>query len=177
MSFLIRVVFLLLIMIPAVSYSAESVTENREIKTISIDTKKVEGKLKAGVVLGYPWGITAGYRFSNFFEMNGVLGSDYNYFISGINGLFTIVNVKIAHEIFPLSVGPALYSHFGHHDRNSKFDRDDEYISIDLLGVARIEYSFKEIPLNLFIEAGIGMQVVRFADTAGSFAIGARYIF
>ncbi len=33
------------------------------------------------------------------------------------------------------------------------------------------------IPLNLFAEAGLGLEVVKFADPAGSFAIGARYIF
>ncbi len=151
--------------------------EDDGIKTIKIDTKKVEGKLKAGVALGYPWGITAGYRLSDIFELNGTVGSDYNDFTMGVNGLFSIVNLDISNEKFPISVGPALYSHFGHHDGNDKNGRDDEYTRIDLLGVVRIEYSFDEVPLNLFVEAGVGLEVVKFAEIAGSFAIGVRYIF
>ena len=151
--------------------------EEGEIKTIKLDTRELEGKLKAGVALGYPWGLTAGYRFSNIFELNGTIGSDYNDFTMGVNGLFTVVKLDISHEKFPVSVGPALYSHFGYHDSSDKNEKDDEYTRIDLLGVARIEYSFDEIPLNLFVEAGLGLEVVRFADIAGSFAIGVRYIF
>jgi hypothetical protein len=180
MNFLIRrIVFTLLILIPVASSAADrSITEDREIKTVTLDKNQSDGKLKVGLVLGYPWGITAGYSFSNYFELNGTLGSDYNDFIAGVNGLFTVVNLKISHEIFPVSVGPAVYSHNNHHDDgNDRHGRDDEYTSVDLLGVARIEYSFEEIPLNLFIEAGLGVQVIEYAETAGSFSIGIRYIF
>jgi len=178
MNSFVKFLLILSIIFPAVIYSAEySFAEEGDIKTITIDTKEVEGKLKAGVVLGYPTGITAGYRFSNVFEMNGVLGSNFNDFSLGVNGLFTILNLEISNEIFPLSVGPALYSHLDHHDGNHDKGNDDEYTKIDLLAIVRVEYSFKQIPLNLFVEAGLGLEVVKFADPAGSFAIGARYIF
>jgi len=173
-----RLILVILFVLPAAGYAAEkALTEDRDIKTIKIDTKEVEGKLKAGVVLGYPWGITAGYRFSNFFELNGLIGNDYDDLTLGVNGLFTIFNLKISNEVFPFSVGPALYSHFDHHDGNSKNNSDDHYNKIDLLGIARMEYSFDEIPLNLFIEIGLGLEVVKFVDSAGSFGIGVRYIF
>jgi hypothetical protein len=178
MNSLTKILLILFIVLSVSGICTEILSaEEGEIKTIKIDTKKVEGKLKAGVALGYPWGITAGYRFSNIFELNGTLGSDYNDFTMGVNGLFTVVKLDISNEKFPVSVGPALYSHFGHHDGNDKNGRDDEYTRIDLLGVARIEYSFDEVPLNLFVEAGLGLEVVKFADMAGSFAIGVRYIF
>jgi len=173
----IKIVFISLIMFFISGFASGNLfAKDTEIKTIKLDTREVEGKLKAGVALGYPWGITAGYRFSNLFELNGTIGSDYNDFTMGVNGLFTLVNLQISHEKFPLSVGPALYSHFGYNDGIDKNGKDDEYTRIDLLGVARIEYSFDEIPLNLFIEAGLGLQLVRFTDPAGSFAIGVRYI-
>lgn len=179
MNYRINSVFFILILISSLSFASEkSLTEDREIKTISIDTKEIEGKLKAGVVIGYPFGITAGYRSSNFFELNGTIGSNYDDFVIGLNGLFTVVNFKISHEKFPLSVGPAVYSYFEHHEDDSKNrDERDEYTKIDLLGVARMEYDFKEIPLNLFIEAGFGLQLIRFVDCAGSFGVGVRYIF
>ncbi len=184
MRYFFKILFILIILIPGVSFAAEkSLTEDRGIKTISIDSKDIEGKLKAGVILGYPWGITVGYRFSNFFELNGVIGSDYDNFTMGINGLFTLINLKIYNETFPFSVGPTVYSHFGHHDGDHNYynkhnhDSDEEYTKMDLLGIARLEYSFKKIPLNLFIEGGFGLQVYKFADTAGSFGIGVRYIF
>lgn len=176
MNYRIMTVFFILILIPTISFTVEkSLTEDHDIKTISIDTKEIDGKLKAGVVLGYPLGITAGYRFSNFFELNGIIGSNYDDFTVGFNGLFTVLNFKISHEKFPLSIGPAINSYFDHHDGNNK--NKDEYTKIDLLGVARFEYDFKEIPLNLFIEGGLGIQLVKFADFAGSFGIGVRYIF
>ncbi|PKL17409.1 MAG: hypothetical protein CVV49_11380 [Spirochaetae bacterium HGW-Spirochaetae-5] len=178
MNLLTKILFISFLMLSVFNLTAERLSaEEGDIKTVKIDTTKVEGKLKAGVALGYPWGITAGYRFSNIFELNGTLGSDYNDFTMGVNGLFTVVNLDISNEKFPISVGPALYSHFGHRDGNDKDGRDDEYTRIDLLGVVRVEYSFDEIPLNLFVEAGLGLEVVKFAHTAGSFAIGVRYIF
>jgi len=178
MNLLAKIVSISFIILSVFNLTAERLSaEEGEIKTIKLDTKEVEGKLKAGVALGYPWGLTAGYRFSNVFELNGTLGSDYNDFTMGVNGLFTLVNLDISNEKFPVSVGPALYSHFGYHDGNYDKGRDHEYTRIDLLGVARIEYSFDEIPLNLFVEAGLGLQLVRFTGPAGSFAPGVRYIF
>ncbi len=172
-----NLVALMLIMIPLAGFSSElKLDKDRDIKTISLDTREVEGKLKAGVVLGYPTGITAGYRFSNFFELNGVVGSDFNHLATGISGLFTLVNISVSREIFPLSIGPALYTHF-HHDEGSDKNGNDEYTKVDLLAIARIEYSFEKIPLNLFIEAGFGFEVIETWDISGSAAIGVRYIF
>lgn len=139
--------------------------EDREIKTIRLDNKRGDDRLKAGLSLGYPFGLTAGYRFSNFFELNALAGSNYHDLTLGGSGLFTIANIDVSGEKFPLSIGPAFYSHFG---KNYRFDA---------LATARLEYSFEEIPLNLFVEAGAGIRLVEFAGPAGSFAIGVRFIF
>ena len=47
-----------------------------DVKTIDIDTSGLRGKMKAGVSLGYPTGLTAGYRFADPFEMNCMLVTD-----------------------------------------------------------------------------------------------------
>ncbi len=141
------------------------------VKTIKLDNQRTDDKFKIGVVLGYPTGLTAGWRLSDTFEMNFVAGTHYTDFTIGVAPLFTIVNLSIADEIFPLSVGPAAYLVV---DWNGDLD-------MDILGNVRIEYSFKEIPLNLFLEGGIGIKLDfngnYLVHPQGSGALGIRYIF
>ena len=157
----------ILVMLTSVAYTQEQTPfgGDRDIKTYSLDNERNDDKFKAGVSLGYPLGITAGYRFSNFFEINGLIGSDYNSLTAGGSGLFTVANIDISGNDFPLSIGPAFYAHFG----------DD--FKFDVLATVRFEYSFKEVPINLFIEAGAGLKVYEDFGPAGSLAIGIRYIF
>ena len=154
-------------MLISVAYTQEqpSLGEDREIKTISLDNKRSDDKLKAGVSLGYPLGVTAGYSFSNFFEINGFIGSDYNGLTAGGSGLFTVANIDISGYDFPLSIGPAFYAHF----------RND--FKFDILATVRLEHSFEEAPVNIFIEGGAGLRIVEDLRPAGSLAIGIRYIF
>ena len=160
-------ILILILMFSAAGSSqvVESLAEDREIKTIKFDNQRGDDRLKAGLSLGYPFGITAGYSFSNFFELNGLIGSNYHDFTLGGSGLFTVANIDISGEQFPLSIGPAFYNHIGKRYR------------FDALATVRLEYSFEEIPLNFFVEAGGGIRLVKFAGPAGSFAIGVRYIF
>lgn len=155
----------LIIYAPLTAQEATSLREDRDIKTIKLDNKRGDDKLKAGLSLGYPFGVTAGYSFSNFFELNGLIGSNYHDFTVGGSALFTMAEIDISGEIFPLSAGPAVYNHFG------------KKYKLHTLAVIRLEYSFKDVPINLFVEAGAGIRVVEFAGPAGSFALGARYIF
>jgi hypothetical protein len=161
----LSIIIIFLVSSAGSSQIVESLGEDRDIKTIKIDNKRGDDRLKAGLSLGYPFGITAGYSFSNFFELNGLAGSNYHDFTLGGSALFTVANIDISGEKFPLSIGPAFYNHFG------------ERYRFDTLATARLEYSFEEIPLNLFVEAGAGIRLVEFAGPAGSFAIGVRYIF
>ena len=59
-----------------------------------------------------------------------MIGSNYHDLTVGVNGLFTLFNLKISGEIFPFSVGPGLYSHFDHHDGNNNKGNDDEYTKL-----------------------------------------------
>lgn len=150
-----------------------------DIKTIDLDTSRLKNKVKAGVSLGYPTGLTAGYRFTDLFELNAILGTDYDSFVGGMNGLFTVARLKVEGELFPVSIGPAvLYDVHDHsHDDSSDKWHDKDHGHLDLLCVIRFEYDFEDIPLNLFVEGGAGIRVLEHVDPAGSFAIGVRYIF
>ncbi len=150
-----------------------------DVKTIDLDTSRLDGKVKAGVSLGYPIGLTAGYRFTDLFELNGTIGTDYDSAILGLNGLFTVARLKVEGELFPVSIGPGLCwdVHDGsHNDPHDKYYHDD-HSHLDLLCILRFEYDFDEIPLNLFIEGGAGIRLLEDIGPAGSFAIGVRFIF
>ena len=157
----------LLLMAASVVYTQEEISlgEDRKIQTISLDNKRTDDKLKAGLFLGYPFGVTAGYSFSNFFEINSLIGTNYNSITAGGSGLFTVANIDISGNYFPLSIGPAFYAHFG---------KDFKY---DVLAAVRLEYSFEEAPLNLFVEGGLGTKVFEGLRWAGSLGVGVRYIF
>lgn len=138
-----------------------------------------KGSLKAGVALGYPTGFTGGWRATDKFEINALLGTNYLGFTIGVTPLFTIVDLDIADQPFPLSVGPQVNISLGALGYGAM---------IDILGVVRLEYNFIDLPLNLFIEGGLGIRIwtyesffgyqpdalVRFG---GSGVVGARYIF
>lgn len=152
-----------------------------DVKTIDLDLtgRKQDGRVKAGISLGYPTGLTAGYRFTDVFEFNGTLGTDYDSFVFGINGLFTIAKLKVEGEMFPISIGPGMnfdVEDHSHHDASDKW-HDHDHSHLDLLCILRFEYDFEEIPLNLFVEGGAGISVYEHFGPAGSFAIGARFIF
>jgi len=152
--------------------------EGEDVKTIDLDTRRLEGKVKAGVSLGYPLGLTAGYRFTDLFELNATLGTDYDSFIFGANGLFTVAKLKVEGELFPVSIGPGFNFDVDDKDYNKHDDNDDDHhVHLDILCILRFEYDFEDIPLNLFIEGGAGIRTWEDLGPAGSFAVGARFIF
>jgi hypothetical protein len=138
----------------------------KEPKTVKIDTKWLDERAKLGVALGEPLGLVFGYHFSKTFEANLLLGSrfDLKTFTAGGSGLFTLIDFQIGKQVFPFSVGPVVY-----------FDFADS-ISMDALGAARLEYNFK-IPLNLYIEGGVGYTLFNRSGFAWTAAVGARYVF
>ncbi len=145
-----------------------TVFAEKEVDTIKLDGNQTSGKFKAGLSLGYPSGLTAGWRATDNFEINFLIGTNYEGFTVGISPLFTLVKFDIAEQIFPFSIGPAVNFNFIANNSN-----------MDILAVARIEYSFLNIPLNLFLEGGAGIKI-NFGENvqfAGSGALGVRYIF
>ena len=130
------------------------------------------GSFKAGVALGYPTGVTAGWRVTDKFELNALLGTKYYGFTIGITPLFTLVDLNIADQPFPLSVGPQVNINLGGFG----------YTALDLLGVIRLEYTLKEIPLNFFIEGGAGVGLFMYSGYSTTYfswssAVGVRYVF
>jgi hypothetical protein len=160
-----RLLILVLLTTVIFSVAAEDRYKDKEIREINLSTEDLEGKAKAGLALGYPFGFTFGYRPANYLELNLFAGTHFDNFTIGGSVLFTIANISIKDEIFPLSVGPALYSRFG-----------DEY---EMMAGAQIrwEYSFKEIPLNLYIQATPGFTFINDFGFDIASSLGVRYIF
>ena len=158
---------LLLLSLALTGAFSQSVSEDREVKTLSVPQ---DGRFKLGLLMGVPSGITAGYRFSNWFEANLTGGYNFLFINSGIisgNALFTLANIPLGDAgVLPLSVGPQVNFIVG----NTFY--------IELVGDVRLEYTFQNIPLNLFGEFGFGF---RFFDDGNWIAwnggVGVRYVF
>lgn len=166
----------------------------KRVESTSLNGAPAVGKLKAGVVAGTQEAATVGFRPSDKMEFNAVLGygifpyrytydwfgtstsytANYWAFTVGVNALFTVADIKISGQVFPLSVGPAV---------NLGFTAG--LFTIEPLGLVRWEYSFEKYPLNVFIETGAGVSFTisdnEYWDMAPSFVIqanaGVRYIF
>ena len=143
---------------------AQKVTEDREVKTLEVPTDE---NLKLGLLMGFPMGATMGYRMSNWFEVNLTAGTDFDSALISANTLFTLVNIPIGEAgVMPLSLGPQVNFLVG----NDFF--------LDVVGNLRLEYTFQNIPLNLFAEYSLGG---RFFDDrtwlAQGGGLGIRYVF
>ncbi len=164
------IIVLALIAVAAAPLIAQNVTEDKEIKTLS--GEPLVGRAKLGVLVGVPFSVTFGYRFSNWFEGNLLVGwspiSSTSVAI-GANGLFTLFNIPAGETVMPFSLGPQIVTYIG-----SSF-------AMDIVADIRLEYTFVDIPLNLFAEIAPG---VRFNFTGGTTVtwallggIGVRYVF
>jgi hypothetical protein len=136
------------------------------------------GSFKAGVALGYPTGVTAGWRITDKFELNGLLGTKYTGFTIGVTPLFTLTDLNIADQPMPLSLGPQinLNTYYG-------------YVDLDILAALRLEYTLPNTPVNFYVEGGLGININFYSSAywgfsdyssvriAGSGALGVRYVF
>ncbi len=143
--------------------------KNREVETINLN-EAGKDKLKLGISLGYPMtGITAGWQAGRSLELDALVGSwNYDSFCLGGAALFTIVDLQIGTEIFPLSGGPFVFTGIG-----------NDYMVLSLGGLIRMEYSF-DFPLNVYLESGLALNISN--DRGQSpwgipVSVGFRYIF
>jgi hypothetical protein len=79
--------------------------------------------------------------------------------------MFTLADIMIKDQPFPLSLGPQLNVNMGNE------------FNMSVLGLLRWEYTFEEIPLNLYIEAGPGISFLKGVDLDWSTSLGIRYVF
>ena len=158
-------------------FQADLMGKRTESKSFSGDP--AVGTIKLGFVGGYPSGVTLGWRTSDNFELNFVAATRFYDVSFGASALFTIADINISDQIFPLSFGPAVYISIPF----------VSYVplNMDVLATIRWEYSFQQAPINLFIEAGFGVSI-RFGSSSNllwnspigfgySGAAGIRYIF
>jgi hypothetical protein len=141
--------------------------KNRDVETINLN-EAGKGKLKLGISLGYPvTGLTAGWNVGKSMEMDLLVGSwNYDSFCLGGSAMFSLVDLEIGTEIFPLSAGPFLYTGVS-----------NNYLSLGLGGIARMEYTF-DFRLNLYLESGLAVVLQNSnATMAVPFGLGIRYVF
>ena len=141
--------------------------KEKEPKTVKIDDELLVNRAKVGVQLGKPLGAVIGYHFTNTIEGNLLLGSDFefDYFVLGANALFTVINFDVGETVLPFSVGPAVFANFA------------DSFNMDILGVARLEYTFKDTPINLYAEGGLGVNAFNEAELGWTASAGVRYVF
>ncbi len=161
------ILVLVLIAVGASGLWSQSIKEDREVKTLSVPE---DGRFKMGLLLGYPSGVTMGYRFSNWFEANLTAGYNFVNLDAGIlsaNGLFTMVNIPVGDAgVIPLSLGPQVNFIFG------------GVYYLEIVGDLRAEYTFEDIPLNLFLEFGVGVRLFEQGNwLAYNGGLGVRYVF
>ena len=140
-------------------------TAEMKDKESSLITGEMEGRAKLGITLGYPMGVVFGYDFAESTEVNALVGTRFNDLILGLNMLFTLVDIKIDGESFPLSLGPAVYL-----ELSTTFD-------MAVLAILRWEYTFKNIPLNLYVEGGPGLAFIQDMQFRWTSAVAVRYVF
>ncbi len=166
-KFLVATLLLVLTVFPLLAKS--NLTEDRDIKTLEIPE---DGRAKLGLLLGYPSGITFGYRLSNWFELNTTVGYNMRFSDSAIisaNGLFTLVNIPVGTAgVMPLSLGPQV-----------NFILGNKLFYLETVADLRLEYTFPDIPLNLLVETGFGLRFFEGTENllAWNGGIGVRYVF
>ena len=130
------------------------------------------GRIKAGTILGRGLFATAGFPMGKTTELNAYVGAGWNFnnVTIGANFLFTLVDINIEGETFPLSLGPQVDLSFG----------SSGGVGIGIFADLRWEYTFT-FPLNLFIEIGPGVDMWMYNGTTARFGwrggLGVRYVF
>ncbi len=167
-----KLILLILLLFTAELIFSDEITfpesRGKSEKKVNLDEidKKLEGKAKLGLSLGYPTGITFGYQMTDLAELNATVGLfDFDSISAGGSLLFSLFDLVAGDAVMPVSAGPAFYFHSGNRTK------------VDVLGILRMEYSFEESPLNIFIEGGAGIRTVPDTGFTGSGALGIRYIF
>jgi hypothetical protein len=158
---------ILLVLCAVLIVGSLAYAKEKEPKSVKIDEDLLVNRAKVGVQIGKPIGAVFGYHFTNTIEGNLLLGTDFgfDYFVLGANALFTVINFHVGDTLLPFSVGPAAYANFA------------DPFNMDILGVARLEYTFKDTPVNLYAEGGLGVNAFDTVELGWTASAGVRYVF
>ncbi|MDC7223156.1 MAG: hypothetical protein PQJ60_05400 [Spirochaetales bacterium] len=170
---LVSIVFMLIFTGAVLSAQSLELFEGTDLKNRDVETLDLgeagKGKLKLGISLGTPMtGLTAGWQAGDTLELDLLVGSwGYDSVCLGGGLMISLLDIKISDEIFPLTVGPFVYTGLSSGD-----------LLLSAGGVARVEYTF-DFDLNLYVESGLTVNISQLSDNPLSpvFGLGARYIF
>ena len=143
-------------------------SEGKSDKKINLEQidGRLEGKAKLGFSIGTITGLTFGYQLSELLELNAAVDIfDFDSLSFSMNALIPLFDLEAGNNVFPVSAGPGIVFRSGNREKT------------DILGIIRSEYNFSGIPLNLYIEGGLGIRIVPDLKAAGEAALGLRYIF
>jgi hypothetical protein len=158
---------ILLVLCAALIVASSAFAKEKGPKTVKVEPPVLANRAKVGAQIGQPIGAVFGYHFTKTIEGNILLGSNigFDYFVLGGNVLFTVINFDVGETVLPFSIGPAVNANFA------------DPFNMDILGVARLEYTFKDTPVNIYGEGGLGINVFDETQLGWTAAVGVRYVF
>ncbi len=136
-----------------------------------------------GVVLGEPTGLTAKHWFDDTHALDAHLSFDFTdeAFAVSSNYLFhfDVLQLRTDAVELPLYVGIGGKLLFDADDEqgNKRADKDDDFLSLGARVPFGADLLFTRIPLEVFIEVGIGVRLIPATRPDLDGGLGVRYYF
>jgi hypothetical protein len=136
-----------------------------------------------GVVLGEPTGLTAKHWFDDTHALDAHLSFDFTdeAFAVSSNYLFhfDILQLRTDAVELPLyvGIGGKLLFDAGNEQGDKKADKDNDFFSLGARVPFGADLLFTRIPLEIFIEVGIGVRVIPATRPDLDGGLGVRYYF
>ena len=134
-----------------------------------------ESKFGAGFILGDPSGVTAKLLFNDVYALDAGLGPStydgfyfYGDFLHHFADLFPVKEL-----VLYIGIGAGFQNR--DEDRNDKKDDDED--SLEVRMPFGVEYTFKEVPVGLFVEIAPSTEFIPDFDFNIRGGTGARYYF
>lgn len=136
-----------------------------------------------GIVLGEPTGLTAKYWFDDTNALDAHLSFDFTdeAFVVSSNYLFHFdilqLRTDAAELPFYVGIGGKLQFDAGNEQGDKKADKDDDFLSVGARVPFGADLLFTRIPLEIFIEVGIGVRLIPATRPDLDGGLGIRYYF
>lgn len=138
----------------------------------------------AGLMLGNPTGPTVKYNFTDNDSIDAAAG--WAFINTDHEFQFHVDYLRHFRELIPLGVHGGIDLHIGvggrvatfnHHYRNKHHNHHDHRVSFGVRGPVGLDYTFKEVPIELFAELAPVFDFAPDSDVDLDIGTGARYYF
>lgn len=138
----------------------------------------LEPGIRLGIQLGNPTSLVGGYRLNSELEINGLVGTNYNQLTLGANALFTMAKPKIESQLVPITIGPEVLLGIWNESWNTTWKHDTASgIALEILFMARAETTLPKVPVNFYLDLGLGISVIPVMNPVWTSTLGIRYLF